>query len=63
MTLMLLDHVSRSLKETARLEVDLTKSILFPLIIISGTSNALLVLESNKHFDLEEFIQSPLPLV
>ena len=37
MTLMWLDHVSRPLKITPRLEADSTKSILFPLIIIFGT--------------------------
>ena len=62
MTLMWLDHVSRPLNIISRLDADLTNSSLFPLIIISGTSNALLVLESNKHLDLEAFIQSPLAL-
>ena len=59
---MWLDHVNRPLKITARLDANSTKSILFPLIIISDTTNALLVLESNKHLDLEGFIQSPLAL-
>ena len=47
---------------TPRLDADSTKSILFPLIITSGTSNALVVLESNKHLDLEGFIESSLAL-
>ena len=62
MALMWLDHVSRPLKITPRLDADSTKLILFLLIIISGILNALLVLESRKHLDLEGFIQSPLAL-
>ena len=46
MKLMWLDHVSWPLKITPRLNADSTKSILFPLIIISDR-------ESNKHLDLE----------
>ena len=57
---MLLDHVSRQIKIIPRLNADSTKSILFLRILISDTSNALLVLESNKY--LEGYIQSPLAL-
>ena len=41
---------------------DLTVSALFPLIIISGTTNALFVSEGNKHLDLDRCIQISLAL-
>ena len=49
MTLMLLGFVRRPLKTISRLDADSKKYILFSLIIISGTTNTLLVLASNKN--------------
>ena len=56
---MLLYHDNLSLNTIPRLVVNLTKPILFPLILNSDMTNETLVFESIIHLHLQGLIHSP----